>query len=280
MIYLSRKLKLRNPKVEVKKPLPVVKSKPIPKPIPTPSPKPITPKVAVVKPIQPKTTIKPVKQNKPEAVPTIKPTPKKVLPSPVSSPKKVTPLTSDSNKSDTIKSNSQAQADPQPSSNKKENPPVKTATVQTTPLPKLSKGAASLMGVQGKSLKNNYGDFFSAQALTKAKSSLNNQPLTISQSNDLKPYLSGLLTIIDRNWKKRSDRYSDPYKASIYFAIQKDGTLSNIRVVRTNGEQNQTNWSSQAIKDVGVYKPLPASYPYLKHEVELDFCLYDFKAYC
>lgn len=81
-------------------------------------------------------------------------------------------------------------------------------------------------------------------------------------------YVSGMLQRIHQNWNSRQ---SSAGLTTMRFTIQRDGTLTDIQVARSSGNQMLDFLAQRALLALRQLPPLPAAYPNPALTVNLDF---------
>lgn len=83
-------------------------------------------------------------------------------------------------------------------------------------------------------------------------------------------YIANMVTMINRNW---TSRQGTPGKSVMRFTIQRDGTLTDISLVRSSGFQALDFMAQRALIAVAKLPPLPAEYtnPSLTINLEFEF---------
>ncbi|WP_247218070.1 energy transducer TonB [Synechococcus sp. C9] len=253
-------------------PSPVAQTQPQPAPNPVaqaesqpqPSPEPIPSPVAQAEPQpQPSPVASPEPQPKPQPQPspivqaTPEPTPSPIVP-PKPQPQPLARL---------------LPPIPQPAppavSRPNPQPPTNPTPPQVAAAPTPPKGNASLLG--GTLSK----DARQAQ-LDQEANTTRNAPgptqLAARQEVDLGPYLANLRRRVQERWNPHTP--DQQRQAVIGFTINRDGQISNMRVLQTSGNAQTDTETILAIQRAAPFGALPEQYPHNKLEIEFTFNIY------
>ena len=248
-------------------PSPVAQAEPEPVAQPTPEPTPSPVAQAAPQP-QPSPVASPEPQPTPQPIPSpvAQATPEP-LPSPIVQPKpQPQPLVR-------LFPPRPAPPAPQPNPSPVVNPPAVSRPNPTPPqvatAPTPPKGNASLLG--GTLSK----DARQAQ-LDQEANTTRNAPgptqLAARQEVDLGPYLANLRRRVQERWNPHTP--DQQRQAVIGFTINRDGQISNMRVLQTSGNAQTDTETILAIQRAAPFGALPEQYPHNKLEIEFTFNIY------
>jgi TonB family protein len=100
------------------------------------------------------------------------------------------------------------------------------------------------------------GAFFVKVAMRPAGfSKQSSDQATATDAVDFAPYMARLQKSIKRNWfppKKESSQ-----KTQVTFSLARDGTISNLRVTQSSGDQDEDQAGLRAVQKLGKAEPLP-----------------------
>jgi periplasmic protein TonB len=132
--------------------------------------------------------------------------------------------------------------------------------------------AASLLGGD---LKKTYGDnktdaFFSPEALA-YEAVLDPEQLKALQGFDLEGYQKRLYDKVKRNWQPS---FSQKYTTWLTFNIEKNGQISQLKVVESSGSKDFDQLALTAVQNAVPLESLPADFPLEHLEFKYQFYLY------
>lgn len=132
--------------------------------------------------------------------------------------------------------------------------------------------AASLLGGD---LKKTYGEngtdtFFSPEALA-YEAVLDPEQLKALQGFDLEGYQKRLYGKVKSNWQPS---FSQKYTTWLTFNIEKNGQISELKVVESSGSTEFDQLALEAVSNAVPLEPLPADFPLEHLEFKYQFYLY------
>ena len=84
------------------------------------------------------------------------------------------------------------------------------------------------------------------------------------------PYMARIQEMIKQRW--RPPRGSESKRILVHFAINRDGSLSNLRLMQTNGDTLANEAALNAVRNAAAFPPLPAgSAPSIDIEFTFDY---------
>lgn len=140
------------------------------------------------------------------------------------------------------------------------------------PEPPAPSGPASLLaGTADRSIDDNTGDFRN-QIANANRDASGSASFDAQQDVDLGPYLSELWQRVRRYW--HPDNPGSNHHTVVGFSVNRDGQISNLRVLKTSGSTVTDDEAIAAIRQAAPFAALPSNFPRERLNLEFAFNIY------